>query len=216
MRCIIAITLCITSIGSVFAQQKAVPEIKAVASRLKRLEEDVHREKLSVVKELVAMESEYAKKVDALYEDCLTDLNALLDKETKAGRLEYAVQLKEQISETELAREANRRLPQSPRADGGANEAVADPLAVLKGTTWLIVGQTYEFDGSATVKVDGTPKRCVVSHSRELIVFHTSPCKTLFGTSRAISLSAKRTGIETYASSSLIRGRPTESDRSRN
>ena len=174
MRGQFATFLCLICASPLLAQDKPAPKIKAVTSRLKRLEEDVHREKLVAVKELQALEASYAKSIDALYKECLDDLNELLDKETKAGRLDYAVGLKEQIAETEKARESNRRLPQSPRADGGANEAMADPLAVLKGTTWLIVGQTYEFDGSATVKVDGAPKRCVVGGSRELIVFHAN------------------------------------------
>lgn len=38
----------------------------------------------------------------------------------------------------------------------------------------MIVGQTYECDGSATVKVNGEPKRCVVGGSQELIVFHAN------------------------------------------
>lgn len=139
-------------------------------SRLKRLEEDVHRQKLAAVKQLVALEADYAKSIDSLYSECLDDLKSLLDKETKAGRLDEAVLLKEQIAATELARESNRRLPQSPRSDGSAKEAVADPLTVLKGTSWKIVGQTYEFDGSASVKVDGEAMRCVVGGSREVIV----------------------------------------------
>lgn len=114
MRDPFATFLCLICASPLLAQDNPASEIKAVTSRLKRLEEDVHREKLVAVKELQALEASYAKSIDALYKECLDDLNAMLDKETKAGRLDYVAELKEQFAEAEKSREINRRLPQSP------------------------------------------------------------------------------------------------------
>lgn len=173
MRSLLALACCLALVEFAAADEKPAQEPKAVTSRIKRLEADVHRQQQSVVKELVHVESEHSKQIDALYEACVDDLTKLLETETKANRLENAIHIKSRIEVLDQLRKDNRLLPTVTVEDGGAKEAVASPLARLKGTTWKVLGDTYVFE-AGSVKVEGASKRCVATGSREVVVFKSS------------------------------------------